>query len=168
MKEQDWALGVGLWGAVLSTSLGIRQILRDRPGIKVLITRLFDLRPDTDVQDLWEVRVANVRGPLPIQVRSVGLVVNDGAMTNHFIPLPVRVGGKSPDPLPVTINPGHVRSFYFARDDHAEAMRVTGAFVQDMLDRTYQGRVRAWNPGAVIHRVQLNRKLRRMRLPKSR
>ena len=129
------ALVLGIYGALLSTALGVYQCLRDRRRLLVTSGTLITVDAEDELLMVLEVRVIN-EGHRPVQIRKGGTILPDGSdfvpyMRRPAIPRPVLEA-------PVLLEDGQSVSFYFdARSFNGEEWLPTAVYVQDFADRKY-------------------------------
>jgi hypothetical protein len=139
---RDWlAFAVALYGAVVATGVAGYQFIRDRPGVKIVLTAVAsasDKREGTI--NLWGIRVVNHR-KRPITIDSAGLLIERKV---HLHPMAVDFDGeRAPNPFPITLTDGMSVEFYAHRDNSG---RVQGAWATDALNRSYEQRYPSRDP----------------------
>ena len=141
-EGRDWlAFAVALYGALVATGVAIYQFVRDKPGVKIVISAVASVREGREeIVDLWAIRVVNHR-KRPITIESAGLLIERKL---HLHPILVDNDGKKTDsPFPVTLTDGMTAQFYARRDN---SKRVKGAWATDALNRSFESRYPSRDP----------------------
>ena len=142
---RDWlAFGVAVYGALVATGVAAYQSVRDRPGVKLMITPYSRLLNENDRWAVWAVRVVNHR-KRPITIINAG-VITDGKtrLKSSFIDIN---GQPSPSPFPSELADGASIEVFVQRVGKAATVR--GVWASDALNRRFQARYPSRNP---IHR----------------
>jgi hypothetical protein len=160
-SSRDWlALGVAAYGAVVATGVAAYQFLRDRPGVRLIITELLclvDRKGERFHVPMWHIRVVNHR-KRPITIRSGGLLI--GGRT-RLLPLFLDSKGiEMRSPFPVTLTDGESVEFRVSREDHED---VCGAWATDALDRNFEVRHPSRNPKKRLKDWQYKRKVAKIK-----
>lgn len=136
---------IAAWGAVISTALAGRQIVRDRRRLRIIVLPTY-AAGSQGVVELWAVRVVNIR-ERPIEVRSVGLVL-PGGIRQFGSQVELPGGSVAPSPLPALLGDGESVHLYFGLETGLEPHSIEGAFAQDTLGREHV----AHYPGRTPHK----------------
>jgi hypothetical protein len=141
-EGRDWlAFAAALYGALVATGVAVYQFVRDKPGVKIVISGLASVREGREeILDLWDIRVVNHR-KRPITIESAGLLIERKL---HLHPILVDIDGEKTDsPFPVTLTDGMTAQFYARRDNSG---RVKGAWATDALNRSFESRYPSRDP----------------------
>jgi hypothetical protein len=141
--RRDWLVfAVGAYGAVVATLTGLYQFIRERPGVKVVLTPMAWMGEEADEPvELWEVRVVNHRRR-PITIKAAGLLRRRGV---HAHGLLVDLNCERVDePFPVTLADGEAFEILISRDGVFHD--AFGAWARDALNRVYRCRYPSLNP----------------------
>jgi len=136
--ERDWlALVVATYGAAVATGVAAVQIVRDRPGVKLVLTPTnVHYEADRSYRDFLGVRVVNHR-KRPITLRSGGVLDEKGRTTQPRI-----VDLNAPDgrrnPFPRTLTDGEGFEFYVPLPTLGNDLPE--AWVEDELGRMFKSR----------------------------
>lgn len=125
---------VAAWGAVLSTLLAAREVIRDRRRVKVVVLPLISMTRNGEFIDLWRVRVVNVRHR-PVEIEKVGVSTRNAT---RYIPRTVDFDGKpTASPLPRVLADGESIAVTFLVSDEDDKRALTGGWAYDTLGREY-------------------------------
>lgn len=141
--KRDWLVfAIGVYGAIVATLTALYQFVRERPGVKVVLTPITWMRQDAEKPlDLWEIRVVNHR-KRPITIKVAGLLRRPGVHAQgHLVNLD---GERVEDPFPVTLADGEALELLIRRDGVFHDS--FGAWARDALDRAYHCRYPSRNP----------------------
>lgn len=148
LDSSDWiALLLGIYGAILSTVLAVRETRRDHRKVKVTcslgILTGFRFEPIEAIM----ITVVNV-GHRPVEITSAGfnltdkriMVVMDDIAPNHQQPLPKMIA----DGESVTVHK-YKDSISGGLEEHWRRagnsdLKITGAYVRDSTGRTYRAK----------------------------
>jgi hypothetical protein len=145
-------LGIALWGAGLSSALGLREVWSDKRRLKVRCNEAVAALPDGTTADFIIVSVVNV-GKRLVEVKSAGLSMSDRLQFTQ----PVSRTGMNP--FGRKLADGESADFMFDRDavEHAaNDPKRSGKFVRAFA-RDAEGRVYSVGLGRGLKR-QLNRR----------
>jgi hypothetical protein len=135
------ALGVGLWGAALSTLLALRQISRERRRVIVktttLLTHETEDSGDYRFFEVLEIRAHNA-GTRPVFVFQAGVVTERGYFHPQRFALNVFRQQLKP---PCMLNDGDTVSFFFDLLSFEGEWLPKRVWVQDNMDRRYEKRL---------------------------
>lgn len=159
-------LGLAVWGAGLSTFLGLRALRRDKRQLKVFARDDDDVNPETgEVLEALVVKVIN-EGFRPIQIDEIGIVVvkDDGE------PQDVKAGVSG---LPAKLEDGDGVAgwwlYEFLADDlyPFEKLEIKNAYARGVRDKPYLGKFHKppWvkRQYRSLQRKRRNRAIRRKR-----
>lgn len=155
--ERDWlALGVAAYGAAVASALAAIQILRDRPGVRLVLTPTnVNYESDGSYRDFLGVRVVNHR-KRPITLRAGGLFDEQGhRRQSPIVDLDVPDGRSNP--FPKTLTDGEGFEFYVPVT--ALGNNLPEAWVEDELGRTFKSRpsrnpLRRWKEWRIRRRFE--------------
>ena len=156
--KRDWlAFGIGAYGAIVATLTALYQFVRERPGVKVVLTPIAWVSEEAvDPVDLWQIRVVNHR-KRPITIQSAGLLRQRRVHAHGF--LLNREGERIDDPFPLTLADGQAVEIFI---DRAGVFQdAIGAWARDALDRVYHCRYPARDPRARVANWRERRAIRR-------
>jgi hypothetical protein len=151
---RDWlAFGVALYGAVVATAVAAYQLIRDRPGVSIVLNQAGRMLDDNRHWHVWSIRIVNHR-KRPITIMSAGLLLetNSRGQLNRLHPSVVDENGNRADrPLPATLSDGMSVEFYVPREGWSVVhkgltRRVCGAWATDALNHTFEMRYPSRNP----------------------
>lgn len=143
-EGRDWlAFAVALYGALVATGVAVYQFIRDRPGVKVVLSSVASASDQREeIIDLWSIRVVNHR-KRPITIESAGLLIERKLQLQ---PIAVDLhGNQTAKPFPVTLTDGMSVRLYARRD---KPERVQGAWASDALNRSFETRYPSRDPRA--------------------
>lgn len=135
------ALGVGLWGAALSTTLAVRQIVRERRRLRLIATNVLYVDQDDHggfrFLEVLQI-LAHNDGSRPVMAFQAGVVTQDGT---HYHPRRVDLhrGRQALEP-PCMLQDGETASFYFDLLSF-EGSTPKAVWVQDAAMNRYQKRL---------------------------
>jgi hypothetical protein len=143
--KRDWLVfAIGAYGAIVATLTALYQFVRERPGVKVVLTPVAWMRREADEPiELWEVRVVNHR-KRPITIKVAGLLRRRGVHAQGVL-LNLE-GAPIDDPFPVTLADGEALEIFISRDGVFHD--AFGAWARDALNRVYHCRYPSRNPRA--------------------
>lgn len=156
--ERDWLVfAIGAYGAVVATLTALYQFVRERPGVKVVLTPISWVAEDAEEEvDLWEVRVVNHR-KRPITIQDSGLLRTRRVLSHGF--LLNRDGERVDDPFPVALADGEAFAIFI---DRTGVFRdAIGAWARDALNRVYYCRYPSPDPRTRFSTWRRRRALRR-------
>jgi hypothetical protein len=154
-------LGLAAWGATLSTGLAVRQVVVDRPAVKLFIEKR---------AEAWHIRAVNVR-TRPVQLTAFGVFLRNRAFRGIDLSMQFEDPSESaPDEwvrmsarLPVWLRESEDAVFWlpFTESTLQEIGAFRGAWLTDSAGRRYSRKWRRWKPArSVIGRYRLWRMLR--------
>ncbi len=160
-------LGVAVWGALLSSLLGLRQVRRGRPGVKVIVLPMEGQGEDGGGRSYWWVRVHNHR-ERPVEIESVGIRLKHPKPHGWGTLVHAQVNAKHArsSELPTMLTDGESADFYFKRVGYGypNVPTVGGFRVRDSAGNTYSGKYRRSSPAALWRTWKLNRLRRKLDL----
>lgn len=141
--KRDWLVfGIGAYGAIVATLTALYQFVRERPGVKVVLTPISWMRQEADEPvELWGVRVVNHR-KRPITVNAAGLLRRRGVHAHGFL-LDLN-GERVDDPFPMTLADGEAIEILIGRNGAFHD--AFGAWARDALNRVYHCRYPSRDP----------------------
>jgi len=152
---RDWlAFAVAAYGAIVATIVAGYQFMRDRAGVKVVLTPISSETQGSEgaTAEIWGIRVVNHR-KRPITIQDAGLLRGKDHLHSLFLNIH---GDRIADPFPVALTDGMSAEFYVHRDDRAD---VRGAWVRDALNRTFKVRYSSRSPRARWRAWRINRRI---------
>jgi hypothetical protein len=156
--KRDWLVfAIGAYGAIVATLTALYQFVRERPGVKVVLTPISWVAEDAEeAVDLWEVRVVNHR-KRPITIQDSGLLRARRVLSHGF--LLNRDGERVEDPFPVSLADGEAVAIFIDRAGiFSDAI---GAWARDALNRVYYCRFPSRDPRTRFSAWRRRRAVRR-------
>lgn len=134
---------IAIYGALLSTVIAVREVMKDKRRVKVVCRYAFAFPPGS--KDAWKfisISVINI-GHRPIQIKQAGILLSDG---NSVTQLESKVGKI---PLPKKLEDGESLEIMFDADKIEQALKdhdnkkakFTKAYVSDAEGNQYTARL---------------------------
>jgi hypothetical protein len=128
-------LALAVWGSALSTFVAVRQIRRERPGLKLFIRP--SGHPSGRLEAVWIVKVANPN-TRPVEVTNVALIDHEGlqaSMEDPVPPIETRIQGRAVSGLPAILADGE--SLEVVLPEPLPERVPRGAWALDSMHRLY-------------------------------